>query len=235
MTSVLVTRPGGSEDPLVSALAERGYRVHAVPTVATESIAIGEESLAGFDWIVVTSAAGVAALPSVPKASRWAAVGEATAAALEARGVRADVVPQATNGAAIAAVIPEPAGKRVLLARADAAAEDLPRLLRERGAEVVELTAYRTVEGPATSAAALAEALADDDLAAVVFASGSAVRGFLALGGTPALPAVTLGPKTTAVARVLGFVVTGEATKQTTLGLADAVARVIPLEVTRDA
>jgi len=235
VTSVLVTRPGGSEDPLVSALAERGYRVHAVPTVATESIAIGEESLAGFDWIVVTSAAGVASLPSLPKASRWAAVGEATAAALDARGVSADLVPQATNGAAIAAAIPEPAGKRVLLARADAAAEDLPRLLRERGAEVVELTAYRTVEGPATSAAALAEALADDDLAAVVFASGSAVRGFLALGGTPALPAVTLGPKTTAVARVLGFVVTGEATKQTTLGLADAVARVIPLEVTRDA
>ncbi|HEY8811838.1 MAG TPA: uroporphyrinogen-III synthase [Candidatus Dormibacteraeota bacterium] len=235
MTSVLVTRPGGSEDPLVSALAERGYRVHAVPTVATESIAIGEESLAGFDWIVVTSAAGVASLPSLPKASRWAAVGEATAAALDARGVSADLVPLAGNGAAIAAAIPEPAGKRVLLARADAAAEDLPRLLRERGAEVVELTAYRTVEGPATSAAALAEALADDDLAAVVFASGSAVRGFLALGGTPALPAVTLGPKTTAVARVLGFVVTGEATKQTTLGLADAVARVIPLEVTRDA
>ncbi|HEY8759657.1 MAG TPA: uroporphyrinogen-III synthase [Candidatus Dormibacteraeota bacterium] len=235
MTAVLVTRPGGSEDPLASALAERGYRVHAVPTIATEAIAIGEESLAGFDWIVVTSAAGVAALPSVPKASRWAAVGEATAAALEARGVRADVVPQATNGAAIAAAITEPAGKRVLLARADAAAEDLPRLLRERGAEVVELTAYRTVKAPETSAAALAQALADDELAAIVFASGSAVRGFLALGGTPALPAVTIGPKTTAVARELGFVVTGEATKQTTLGLADAVARVITLEVKRNA
>jgi uroporphyrinogen-III synthase len=235
VTAVLVTRPGGSEDPLASALAERGYRVHAVPTIATEAIAIGEESLAGFDWIVVTSAAGVAALPSVPKASRWAAVGEATAAALEARGVRADVVPQATNGAAIAAAITEPAGKRVLLARADAAAEDLPRLLRERGAEVVELTAYRTVKAPETSAAALAQALADDELAAIVFASGSAVRGFLALGGTPALPAVTIGPKTTAVARELGFVVTGEATKQTTLGLADAVARVITLEVKRNA
>jgi len=32
-----------------------------------------------------------------------------------------------------------------------------------------------------------------------------------------------------------GFVVTGEATKQTTLGLADAVARAIPLEVERNA
>ncbi len=235
MTAVLVTRPAGTEDPLVAALVERGYRVHAVPTVATEAVAIDEESLAGFDWIVVTSSAGVAALPSLPKGSHWAAVGEATAAALEARGVAADLVPPATSGAAIAAAIPEPTGKRVLLARADAAAEDLPRLLRERGAEVVELTAYRTVAAPAGTSVALAEALADDDLAAVVFASGSAIHGFLALGGKPALPAVTLGPKTTAVARELGFAVTGEAIKQTTLGLADAVARVIPLEVKKNA
>jgi uroporphyrinogen-III synthase len=232
MIAILVTRPGGSEDPLTVALAERGYRVHAVPTVATEAASIPEESLAGFDWIVVTSAAGVAALPNLPTASRWAAVGEATAAALAARGVDADLVPGATNGAAIAAAIPDPRGQRLLLARADAAAEDLPRMLRARGAEVVELSVYRTVEAPAGSAAALAEALTDDDLAAVVFASGSAVRGFLALGGTPALPAITIGPRTTAVARELGFAVAGEATRQTTLGLADAVVRALPLEVT---
>jgi uroporphyrinogen-III synthase len=235
MTAVLVTRPAGTEDPLVTALTERGYRVHAVATIATEAIPIDEASLAGFDWIIVTSAVGVAALPELPKTTRWAAVGDATAAALAARGIVAEVVPPATNGAAIAAAMPEPAGLRLLLARADAAAEDLPRLLRERGAEVVELTAYRTVEAPASSADTLALALGDGDLAAVVFASGSAVRGFLALGGTPALPVVTIGPKTTAVARELGFRVIGEATKQTTLGLADAVARVIPLEVSGNA
>lgn len=235
MTAILVTRPGGIEDPPAASLTERGYRVHAVPTVRTEAVAIREESLEGFDWIVVTSAAGVAALPSLPKASRWAAVGEATARALEARGVRADLVPRATNGSAIAAAIPEPDGRRALLARADAADEDLPRLLRERGADVIELTGYRTVEAPAGSAAALSQALTDVDLAAIVFASGSAVRGFLGLGGTPALPAVTIGPRTTAVARKLGFAVAGEATKQTTLGLADAVAGAIPLEVKRNA
>jgi uroporphyrinogen-III synthase len=231
MTAVLVTRPGGGKDSLASALAERGYRVHAVPTVATEAVAVSEETLAGFDWIVVTSAAGVAALPSLPAESRWAAVGEATAAALEARGVRVDLVPAASNGAGIAAALPAPGGKRVLLARADAADEALPRLLRERGAEVIELTAYRTVEAPVSSAAALREALADEDLAAVVFASGSAVRGYLSLGGTPKLPAVTIGPRTTVVARQLGFAVIGEATKQTSLGLADAVVRAITLEV----
>ena len=235
MIAVLVTRPGGSDDPLVAALTERGYRVHAVPTVATEAASIPEESLAGFDWIVVTSAAGVAALPSLPTTSRWAAVGDATAAALAARGVAADLVPEATNGAAIAAAIPQPRGQRVLLARADAAAEDLPLMLRARGAEVVELSVYRTVEAPAGSAAVLAQALADEDLVGVVFASGSAVRGFLALGGTPALPAITIGPRTTAVARELGFAVAGEATRQTTQGLADAVVRALPVEETKHA
>jgi len=235
MTAVLVTRPAGGADRLVSELVERGYRVHAVPTVATEAVAVDEESLAGFDWIVVTSAAGVEALPRLPNSARWAAVGEATAAALAAWGVTADVVPQASNGAGIAAALDEVAGQRVLLARADAAAEDLPRLLRQGGAEVVELVVYRTVEAPASSAPALAKALADADLAAIVFASGSAVRGFLGLGGTAALPAVTLGPRTTAIAREMGFRVVGEAVKQTTQGLADAVARVIPVEVQRNA
>jgi uroporphyrinogen-III synthase len=235
VTAVLVTRPTGAADPLVAALVARGFRVHAVPTVATEAVPVSEADLAGFDWVVVTSSTGVAALPSLPAESRWAAVGEATAAALAARGVTAAVVPLASSGAAIAAAIPDVAGRRVLLARADAAADDLPRMLRQRGAEVVELVVYRTVGAPAGSAPALALALADPDLVAIVFASGSAVHGFIGLGGTPALPAVTLGPHTTAIARELGFRVVGEAVKQTTRGLADAVARVIPVEVNRNA
>jgi uroporphyrinogen III methyltransferase / synthase len=145
--------------------------------------------------------------------------------------VTADLVPEASNGAAIAAAIPDPAGTRILLARADAAAEDLPARLRERGAEVVELAVYHTVEAPPDSRPALAEALADPDLAGVVFASGSAVRGFLGLGGEPSLPAVTIGPRTSQVARELGFRIAAEAANQTTRELADAVARAFPPEV----
>ena len=226
--TILLTRPRGLDDPLVIELEKRGYRIHAVPTVATETVEVGAERMEGFDWIVVTSAAGVGALPSLPEASAWAAVGAATASALQDRGVTADLVPETSNGAAIADAIPDAAGTRILLARAEAAADDLPLRLRERGAEVVELTVYRTVEAPAGSAQALALALADDSLAAVVFASGSAVRGFVALGGRPSLPAVTIGPRTTNVARELGFEIAGEARVQTTRGLAEAVDRAIP-------
>ena len=103
MTAVLVTRPAGTEDPLVSALTERGYRVHAVATVVTEAIPIEEASLAGFDWIIVTSAAGVTALPFLPRSARWAAVGTATAAALEAHGITAELVAPAPAQGALAA------------------------------------------------------------------------------------------------------------------------------------
>ena len=61
MTAILVTRPQAERDPVVGLLQERGYRVHAVPTVATVPIKIGLPDLERYDWIVVTSATGVLA------------------------------------------------------------------------------------------------------------------------------------------------------------------------------
>src|SRR5207253_4534876 len=114
---------------------------------------------------------------------------------------------------------------RVLLARADAAAPDLPRLLRAAGAAVDTLDVYRTVEGPEASRASLDLALADPDLAAVVFASGSAVRGMrrLADHDVRSLPAVTIGPATSEVARREGFRVAAEAEKPSVEGMVAAV------------
>ena len=86
MTTVLVTRPAGAADPLVTELEARGYRVSAVPTVVTRSLTVSWPDLAAFDWVVVTSAAGVEALPAIASGPLLAAVGESTAAALRARG-----------------------------------------------------------------------------------------------------------------------------------------------------
>lgn len=228
MTAVLVTRPAGSGDPLVAELEGRGYRVSAVPTVCTRAIPVEWPDLSGFDWILVTSAAGVENLPAAPPGPRWGAVGEATARALAARGVSVDVVPSEANGLAMARALPDPAGKHVLLLRGSAADPDLPTELRRRGASVTEVIAYTTVEGPEESAAGLLDALRQSDLAAVIFASGSAVRGFTRLAGGTALPAVTIGPRTTAVARDAGFTVAAEAAGASVKELAEAVARAIP-------
>jgi len=123
----------------------------------------------------------------------------------------------------------------VALVRASAAGSELPEVLRSRGANVEEITAYATIEGPPTSAEHLTAALADPGLAVVVFASGSAVRGYIALGGTNDVPAVTIGPRTTASAREHGFQVIAEANDQRDEELASAVARAIPLKETKHA
>jgi porphobilinogen synthase len=225
MKTVLVTRPAGENDPLVAELTSRGYRVIAVPTVTVRPADVAWPDLKDFDWIVVTSAAGVAALPQVPGGPRWAAVGEATARALLERGITVEVVPAQASGVALAAAIPEVKGKRIALVRASQADPDLPSALRERGAVVDEIRAYETVEGPAESAPALQQALLEEDVAAVVFASGSAVRGFLKLGGAATLPAITIGPRTSAAARQAGFVVAAEATAQDVKQMAAAVDR----------
>ncbi|HEX9099537.1 MAG TPA: uroporphyrinogen-III synthase [Candidatus Dormibacteraeota bacterium] len=235
MIAVLVTRPGGESDPLAQALRQRGYRVHAVPTVQTEAVEFDSSSLASYDWVVFTSARGVDAVAKLPSGPRFAAVGPETAKALRARGVEAAFVPARADGANLGTYLPDIEGKRVALVRASAADTDLPDILRARGATVDEFIAYRTVEQPRGSARLLRTALADPDLRAAVFASGSAVRGFIGLGGTVQLPAITIGARTTGRARELGFHVIAEADSHSVAGLVDAVARALPLEVKNNA
>ena len=230
MTAVLLTRPGGSRDSLAAKLAGLGYRVHAVPTVATEAMVTDIADISGYDWIILTSAQGVESLGRWPQGPKWAAVGLATAKALSDKGIEADLVPSESNGVAIAAAMPDVNGLRILLARADAAAADLPDRLREKGAVVDEVATYRTIPGPEASRKALAEALADPELVAAVFASGSAIEGFVALGGSPELPAITIGPRTSAAARQFGFQVAAEASAATVNALADAILAGAPVQ-----
>jgi uroporphyrinogen-III synthase len=235
MTAILVSRPSGAADLLVSSLHAMGYRVHAVPTVETRPIPLEPVRLAGFDWIVLTSVQGVNALTDLPKGTRYAAVGAKTAWALEERGAEPDFVPPQANGATLARTLPDVKGKRIAVVRASAGDSELLELLRRRGAIVEEITAYQTLEGPAASAEAMRTAMADPGLAAVVFASGSAVRGYLQLGGSTLLPAVTIGPRTSASARQHGFRVIGEAEAQSAEALAAAVGRTVPLEAESNA
>ena len=100
--------------------------------------------------------------------------------------------------------------------------------LRDRGAAVVEVTAYRTVEGPPASAAGIRAALAVG-LDGLVFTSGSTVRGLLALLEGPDrvaildAPAFCIGPSTAAVARGAGFAAVHEASAPDPTTLAELV------------
>jgi uroporphyrinogen III methyltransferase/synthase len=110
----------------------------------------------------------------------------------------------------LAVGLPVVAGDRILVVRGDLADEELAVALRARGAEVDDLIAYQTREAPEASRGLLRKAAADGPIAAVVFTSGSTVRGLLSLGKAESIdprsfPAVCIGPETADEARMAGF------------------------------
>lgn len=242
--TVLVTRPSEQATDLCRALEDHGIRPVAVPTVAIDrSSAIDgldrmlDSGLDGAAWLVITSPNGAAALAErlavgnrrLPANMRLAAVGPATADVLETAGLEVHHMPDEYLTVAIADGLGDIAGKRVVLARADAATPQLRDALLAARASVTEVVAYRTVEGPSTSRDALNVAL-HQDLAGVAFTSSSTVRGLLRLASPTgrqrarALPAFCIGPITAETARRSGFDVGVVATEHTAAGLATSIA-----------
>ena len=229
---MLVTRERPGE--LAAMLTERGATVLHVPLIAVTDPADGGAALRaaladldGFDWLVVTSAAGserVAAAVAAAPGVELAAVGTATARVLEQAGGRpADLVPPVQRAEALVAAFVErvPAPQRILVAQADIAAPTLVDGLRSAGHDVTVVTAYRTVTvEPDRAAIAAADA--------VLFASGSAVESWCRAFGhdTPAL-VVAIGPTTAATADRLGLKLTAVAADHSLDGLVAELERVV--------
>jgi hydroxymethylbilane synthase len=242
---VLVTRAGNQAAPLIAALESAEIETYAVATFEILPVEVGGPldeavgSLEAYDWVVVTSVNGAAVVADAlgrlgadRRCVQWAAVGPATAARLAERGISVALAAVRSNGEGLAADLPLLPGDRILLPRADIADTRVPDLLRARGATVDEVVAYRTVEAPSSSRVALRAAFADGPFSAIVFASGSAIRGLLGLL-TPAERRIALrstacciGPTTARVARESGFAHVAEASAQSAAALAELVAGV---------
>lgn len=232
---MLVTRERPGE--LAEMLTARGATVIHVPLVAVTDPGDGGAALRdalfdlhGFDWLVVSSAAGAervgAAAAAVPGV-RLAAVGTATARELEScAGRPVDLVPAVQRADALVAafVEREPSPRRVLIAQADIAAPTLADGLRAAGHEVTVATAYRTVAPEVDRSAEVAVAGAD----ALLFASGSAVESWCRRFGTAAPPVVVaIGPTTAAVADRFGLKLSAVATDHSLDGLVTELERVV--------
>jgi uroporphyrinogen-III synthase len=157
-----------------------------------------------------------------------AAVGPATAESLRAGQVVADLVATKASSAGLVESIGPPTGRgRVLFCRAADALGTLPEGLRAAGWAVDEVEAYQTVvAGPgegATPEAVSRAARAD----AAVFASPSAVHGFVSLLAGRELPrvAVCIGAQTVSAADAVGFEEIEVAEEPTDEGLIEAVIR----------
>jgi uroporphyrinogen III methyltransferase/synthase len=185
---IVVTRAREQASELKRLFQESGATVIEFPTIAIappesfESLDFAIE--ARFDWIVFTSTNGVSsfferlfakgrdvrALAGV----RIACVGETTAAALRARGVAPDLVPEKFMSSALIPLFANDLhGTRMAVVRAAEGREEFVEEMRRRGADVHLAVAYRTVPVGAN-----AEELHDIDV--VTFTSASTVDNFFA-------------------------------------------------------
>ena len=205
----VVTRPRDQAEPLASELRAAGFDPVACPLIEIEPIDDGLIDVRGYDWVIVTSANGATELARRRRGEpvRVAAVGEATAAALVEHGIPVHFVPTVSSQEGLLAEFPQPAGQALFVA-----AENARRLLAEQLPAEFRAV-YRTVESLPAEAP-------EGDL--VLLASPSAARAWAKLRSP--LPAVTIGPQTTAVARATGIEVVAEAKTQDTHGLVDSAA-----------
>ena len=205
------------------------------------------ERLPRYDWVVFTSANGVQAVvdrlvqPGLSvetlRKRKLAAIGPATAAALERAVRKPDFVPDTYVAEAIVEQIGDVRGMRILLPRADIARKALAEGLRAGGAQVDEVAAYKTV--PGSGSAEMARSLQAGSVDAITFTSSSTVRYTLeGLGTTGLSPEravellnrasiVCIGPVTAETARLRGLEVAAVAQEYTIDGLVDALLKLL--------
>jgi uroporphyrinogen III methyltransferase/synthase len=224
--SVTVTRARAQAGTLASRLRSLGATVVETPVIRIEPLAVELPEIAAYDLLCVTSPNGAELLlESVRDARalagpRIAAIGPGTARALQAGGVRPDIVPERAVAEALVEALETVDVSRALVVRAQEARDVLPDALRARGARVDVAALYRTVReplDPEARAAALGARY-------VTFASASAVRFFHEAAGSLDGPRiVSIGPVTSAELRRLGAEPHVEAGEHTPDGLVAAL------------
>lgn len=213
---------------LVEALTSAGALITQAEFTAQEPLeltAFLAATAAGYDWLVLSSAAALTALAdqgydlaaNLPAGAKVAAVGPATARALTSAGLTPDLVANPGGGAALVAAFE--AGPGVVLLPSAAVASPEPAAgLRAKGWTVNSPAVYRTVP------VAVAEAVQRDwpSYDAFIATAGSVAKAAAELG-QPGAPVIAIGAPTAIAAREAGLNVIGVATTPDTGGLVDAV------------
>ena len=219
---VVVTRPKERSGTLSARLRALGAEVWEYPCIATVPLdpcpGVDEamERLSGYEWLALTSPAGVEALwkwledhgkdARALGTVKLAAIGPGTAKALAAHGLRADYVPEVYDAAHLGEGLP--ATGKVLALRAEEGSPALTEELARRNIGFDDVASYRTVyENPRSQQ--LRAAVEGTQGLLVTFTSASTVKGFVSSVGEDAdfsrMAGLCIGQQTAAEARKYGI------------------------------
>ncbi|MDF0531718.1 bifunctional uroporphyrinogen-III C-methyltransferase/uroporphyrinogen-III synthase [Tsukamurella sp. 8F] len=228
--TVLVPRTKEQAADMSERLRGHGAIPMEVPTIAVEpprSPAQMERAVKGlvdgrYQWVVFTSTNAVRAVwekftefgldARAFSGVKIACVGQSTADKVRGFGIEPELVPSGEQSSlGLLDDFPpfddvfDPVN-RVLLPRADIATETLAEGLRDRGWEIDDVTAYRTVRA-APPPAATREMIKTGEFDAVCFTSSSTVRNLVGIAGKPHARTIVacIGPKTAETADEFGL------------------------------
>jgi uroporphyrinogen-III synthase len=242
---IVVTRAANQAEELARPLRDLGAEpilapmIGIAPPADPEPLRHAAERAAqgGYDWIIFTSANAVSAfvnqLQNPPALSaRLAVIGDSTRRAAEKRGLHVSIVPDQYVAESLLAAFEKEdlQGCRILIPSAKETRDVLPVALRQRGAEVNVVEAYRNVL-PEHARLRASEVFREPYPDWVTFASSSAVLNLAHIVGTHALQAVkiaSIGPITSQTVRELGLTVSAEAQESTIQGLVAALCQAVP-------
>ncbi len=228
---VLVPRAKEQAAAMNARLSSCGAIPQSVPTISMEpprNPAQLDRAIKGivegrYQWVVFTSVNAVGAVwdkfeelgldARAFAGVHLAAVGEKTADALRSRGMFPELLPHRTkqNAAGVVEVFPEYVEdidpvSRVLLPRADLGTDVLVDGLMEKGWEVDDVVAYRTVRA-APPPPEVRDMIKTGGFDAVCFTSASTVKNLVGIAGKPHPRTIIacIGPMTAAEAREQGL------------------------------
>jgi uroporphyrinogen-III synthase len=246
---IVITRAAEQSHELIRALESKGATVVVFPLVAfappDEWAGLDEQlqRLSDFDAILFLSRNAVRYVFqrsrelgvhwgfAQPKRPFIGTVGRATEAALKEQGVSVDYVAKGHTAESLAREMSaQLAGKSIFLPRGNRGDDDLPEALRQAGARVTEVVAYRTCAPQDVSASTLAE-IRGGRVDSVLFFSPSAFHNLCELVLRSELAEISqrvqfaaIGPTTARAIRESGARVAVEAADPSPAAMADALA-----------
>jgi len=243
---ILVTRARSQASVFAEKIEALGGEPWEFPTIEItepEDFAPLDDAITAinsYDWLVLTSVNGVQYFMNRMRHLKVdvrrlgnvkiVAIGPKTREEIEKYGIFCEFMPEEFVAEAIIEIFrgEDLKGKKVLLPRADIARRVLPDTLESMGAEVHEVTAYRTVTGSG-SADELLKMLEEKKINVLTFTSSSTVKNFMKklgpenIGLLEGVVLASIGPITSGAAMELGLTVDIEALEFTIDGLIEAI------------